>query len=243
MRNASKHFLSAKERTRLLFQRFGEDAFFDDWRDRTNDVIVENIKTVVTSEKLQRKGTRPLPEQHALDAVAAFVASLKADKRRDARAIARATGLRRDTIARGAAERALIMEQGIRARKRAIRWDTRDYTALRDFCHLEEISRLDTNARHAVRVSLEDGTVEMHEPHTLMMTRGDVAKAWFKSDGYRLWQLSNVNPETGEPLKMSESRVLMHLCPCLRPPTWRECADPIKTGMRECVPGVLLMLY
>ena len=96
---------------------------------------------------------------------------------------------------------------------------------------------------HAVRVSLEDGTVEMHEPHTLMMTRGDVAKTWLKSDGYRLWQLSNVNPETGEPLEMSESRVLMNLCPCLRPPTWRECADPIKTGMRECVPGVLLMLY
>ena len=83
----------------------------------------------------------------------------------------------------------------------------------------------------------------MHEPHTLMMTRGDVAKAWLKSDGYRLWQLANVNPETGEPLKMSESRVLMNLCPCLRPPTWRECADPIKSGMRECVPGVLLMLY
>ena len=233
----------SKERTRLLFQRFGEDAFFDAWSDRTNDVIVENIRKVVMCEKLQHKGTRPLPEQHAIDAVAACVASSKAEKRRDQRAIARATGLRRATIARGAAERALIMERGIRARKREIRWDTRDYTALRDFCHLEEISRLDTNARHAVRVSLEDGTVEMHEPHTLMMTRGDVAKTWLKSDGYRLWQLSNVNPETGEPLEMSESRVLMNLCPCLRPPTWRECADPIKTGMRECVPGVLLMLY
>ena len=233
----------SKDRTRFLYQKLGEDSFFDPWRDRTNDVIVENIRAVVTCEKLQHKGTRPLPEQNAIDAVAACVASSKAEKRRDIRAIARATGLRRATIARGAVEREFIMERGIRARKRAMRWDTRDYTALRDFCHLEEISRLDTNARHAVRVSLEDGTVEMHEPHTLMMTRGDVAKMWLKSDGYRLWQLANVNPETGEPLKMSESRVLMNLCPCLRPPTWRECADPIKTGMRECVPGVLLMLY
>ena len=83
----------------------------------------------------------------------------------------------------------------------------------------------------------------MPNSHTRMMTCGDVARAFLKSDDYRLWQLSNVNPETGEPLKMSFSRVLMNLCPCLRPPTWRECADPIKTGMRECVPGVLLMLY
>ena len=233
----------SKERTRLLFQRFGEDAFFDAWSDRTNDVVVENIRAVVTCEKLQHKGTRPLPEQHAIDAVAACVASSKSKKRRDARAIARATGLRRATIARGAVEREFIMERGIRARKRTKRWDTRDYSVVRDFCHLEEISRLDTNARHAVRVSLEDGTVEMHEPHTRMMTCGDVARAFLKSDDYRLWQLSNVNPETGEPLKMSFSRVLMNLCPCLRPPTWRECADPIKSGMRECVPGVLLMLY
>jgi hypothetical protein len=120
-------------------------------------------------------------------------------------------------------------------RRWSLRYDTRDTDWIRDLCHEHEISRLDTFARRTVKVTCDDDSIEYHEPRTLMMTREDAVEYILNSEQCKAWKASHKRKD-GSELTLSRSFVRQSLCPCLKDPDWRECADPIKTGLTEPAP-------
>ena len=219
-------------RTRLLFERFVQDpTILEALRPAggTDAHIIDNIAEIVASPWFQSKGSRRGDAQQLLDYVAACCASEQTAAKHLLRAVAERLGLSREAVRRGADEHGRILNEGPAARARKPRYDRRDATFVRDLSHSEEISRLDTNARRRKRVKTSDG-YEWHEPHVLQCTRGEAAEQILRSDAYAKWQQLHKRTD-GRPLAMSKSFVQQNLCPCLSDATFRECADPIKTGM------------
>ena len=223
------------ERTKLILNRLLEHPLLKGWRDDVPTQIVQNINALVKCEALETGGTRKRHIQVALDHLSTFVATDSSKKKRFVRQIALLTGLPGEAISRGGEERAHVLEHGLRNRDRVVRYDTRDTDWIRDLCHEHEISRLDTFARRTVKVTCDDDSIEYHEPRTLMMTREDAVEYILNSEQCKAWKASHKRKD-GSELTLSRSFVRQSLCPCLKDPDWRECADPIKTGLTAPAP-------
>ena len=223
------------ERTKLILNRLLEHPLLKGWRDDVPTQIVQNINALVKCEALETGGTRKRHVQRALDHLATFVATDSSKKKRCVRRIADLTGLPCEAISRGGEERAHVLEHGLRDSARVARYDTRDTDWIRDLCHEHEISRLDTFARRPVKVTCDDDSIEYHEPRTLNMTREDAVERILKSEQCKAWKASHKRKD-GRELTLSRSFVHQSLCPCLKDPDWRECADPIKTGLTAPAP-------
>ena len=233
------------DRTALVYAKFCNEPKLRKARmvgrhGNVDTVCMDSLLRFFDNEATVTKGTRLLAMQRAIHHMLLMITPSNARERRVTKRIADRLNRRQEVIRNMSHERKKFEERGFRDYTRATRYDKRDLDWIRDMSHDEAISRLDTFAKKRVKVQYSDGHVEEHDQHTLVTTRRKAAEYILNSEQYREWQSANLRrggPKRGQPLELSPSLVMAGLCGCLRDPHWRECADELKTAVREFVAG------